>query len=237
MKPSAQRASVADDRGTEAKLLDTAIELFAERGFDQVTVRDIAEKAGANHALIGYYFRSKEQLIKETIRSVLAPLNRKRLDALSARESSGHRLRLEDVVRAMVEPTVHACTSRDGRERHYARILILAFALRQPFVDEVMSEELDQIAARFTMALGAASPTLSESEIYWRYDFMVGAMVHILLDGARGGRLQRISGGLCKTDDPKAVTDNLVAFLVEGFRSRRTTAATKKLKGRSRAPA
>jgi AcrR family transcriptional regulator len=207
------------DEGTEIKLLDTAIELFAERGFDQVTVRDIAEKAQTNHALIGYYFRSKEQLIKQVIRSVLSPLNKKRLEALAAFQQSGRPLRLADVIRAMVVPTVEACIGSSGRERHYARVLILAFALRQPFVDEVMSEALDEVAAEFVAALMRAAPKLSEAEAYWRYDFMVGALIHVLLDAARGGRLSRISDGLCDTSNPKAVTEQLVRFILGGFRS------------------
>ena len=46
----------ADVAETRARLLDTARHLFAERGFEDVTVREICRGAGANLALVNYYF-------------------------------------------------------------------------------------------------------------------------------------------------------------------------------------
>ena len=45
-------------------LLDTAERLFSEKGFDGTSVRDIAEEAGINTAMISYYFGSKEKLME-----------------------------------------------------------------------------------------------------------------------------------------------------------------------------
>jgi AcrR family transcriptional regulator len=207
------------DSKTAARILDSAITLFAARGFDEVTVRDIAEDAGANPAAISYYFGAKEQLIQHAIRSVIAPLNERRLAALAAVRAAGGTLTLDDVVRAMVEPTVRACISGTGSERHYARVLVLSFALRQPFVDEVMNQETDQVAERFVEALGEALPGSDRATLFWRFDFMIGALLHILLDSSRNHRLRRISGGLCDTSNAKDLIAQLVAFIVAGLRT------------------
>ncbi|QRP48055.1 TetR/AcrR family transcriptional regulator [Amycolatopsis sp. FDAARGOS 1241] len=53
-----------DAAATKVALLDAAEELFAERGFDRTTVRDIASRAGANQALLFRYFGSKEALFE-----------------------------------------------------------------------------------------------------------------------------------------------------------------------------
>ncbi|MBS1495879.1 MAG: TetR/AcrR family transcriptional regulator [Bacteroidetes bacterium] len=45
-------------------ILEKAEDLFAERGFDGATVRDIADSAGVNLAMISYYFGSKEKLME-----------------------------------------------------------------------------------------------------------------------------------------------------------------------------
>ena len=45
-------------------ILQTAEKLFAEKGFDAATVRDIAENAGVNLAMISYYFGSKEKMME-----------------------------------------------------------------------------------------------------------------------------------------------------------------------------
>lgn len=216
---SRKAAREPSETGTDSRILDSAITLFAERGFSEVTVREIAEHAGANPAAISYYFGAKEQLIKQAIRSVIAPLNDQRLAALTALQSRGTPADFEDVVRAMVEPTVQACMKSSGPERHYARVLVLSFALRQPFVDEVMAEQTDKIALRFVDALMQALPGSDRATMFWRYDFMIGALLHILLDSSRGHRLRRVSGGLTETSDPDAVTEQLVSFVAAGLKA------------------
>src|ERR1700681_2742346 len=49
----------------QLQLLDTAETLFSQKGFDGTSVRDIAEAAGINTAMISYYFGSKEKLMEE----------------------------------------------------------------------------------------------------------------------------------------------------------------------------
>lgn len=54
-----------DSAATRQALRDAATELFAERGYDRTTVRDIAMRAGVNQALLFRYFGSKEALFEE----------------------------------------------------------------------------------------------------------------------------------------------------------------------------
>jgi AcrR family transcriptional regulator len=58
---------------TRQRLLAAASELFAERGFDGTTTRDIGERAGADPALIARYFGSKAALYLAALRSDDAP--------------------------------------------------------------------------------------------------------------------------------------------------------------------
>ncbi len=48
----------------QLQILKTAEHLFATKGFDGTSVRDIADEAGVNIAMISYYFRSKEKLME-----------------------------------------------------------------------------------------------------------------------------------------------------------------------------
>jgi len=59
--------SPADDT-TRSRLLDAAEELFAERGYEAVGIREIADRAGVNLSGIKYHFGSKRGLYLETIR-------------------------------------------------------------------------------------------------------------------------------------------------------------------------
>jgi AcrR family transcriptional regulator len=49
----------------QTQLMDSAELLFSRKGFDGTSVRDIAEAAGINTAMISYYFGSKEKLMEE----------------------------------------------------------------------------------------------------------------------------------------------------------------------------
>jgi AcrR family transcriptional regulator len=205
------------ETGTDSRVLESAVALFAERGFSEVTVREIADAAGANPAAINYYFGGKERLIRQVIRSVFAPLNAQRLTALAAATNGDHPLTAEAVVRALVEPTVHACMHGTGPERHYARILLHTFALRQPFVDDAMSEQIDSMPAAFVDALSRALPGATRGRIFWHYDFMIGSLLHILMDGSRGYRLRRVSDGAANTASAIDIIEELVAFITAGL--------------------
>jgi len=64
--PAPRRRDAGDTRD---RLLQAAAELFAERGFDRATVRDIGERAGVDPALIARYFGGKTELYIETLRA------------------------------------------------------------------------------------------------------------------------------------------------------------------------
>jgi len=64
-----RRRNAADSR---QRLLDAARELFAERGYERTTIRDIGERAGLDPTLIARYFGSKAALYLETMRTDFA---------------------------------------------------------------------------------------------------------------------------------------------------------------------
>ncbi len=104
-----------------------------------------------------------------------------------------------------------------GPDRHYARVLVLSFALRQQFVDDVMAEQNDRIALRFVEALTRVSPGHDRATMFWCFDFMIGTIMHILLDGSRGHRLRRLSGGAADTSDTQAIIAQLMRFITAGI--------------------
>jgi AcrR family transcriptional regulator len=55
---------------TRNKIVDAALGLFAERGFEQTTMRLIADRAGVSVGNAYYYFRSKEDLMQAYYRSL-----------------------------------------------------------------------------------------------------------------------------------------------------------------------
>jgi AcrR family transcriptional regulator len=105
---------------TRAKILDTALRLFRERGFDRTTMRDVATEAGVATGAAYYYFRSKEELVmafylrtaeeaRDEFAAALASTKdlRKRLRALieiKLRQFEDHRSLLTALLKAGVDP-------------------------------------------------------------------------------------------------------------------------------------
>jgi AcrR family transcriptional regulator len=78
---------------TRERIVDAAGEIFAQRGFDATTVRDICQAAGANIAAVNYYFGDKQRLyIEAVVRAHRWRMERARLPEWSANTSPEKRL-------------------------------------------------------------------------------------------------------------------------------------------------
>ena len=92
---------------TKASILDAAERLYAERGFSDVTLRDIVAAGGVNLAAVNYHFGSKDELIAELFVTRSIATNRERLNELKAAEAAGGgRAEIDAVLRALVGPPV-----------------------------------------------------------------------------------------------------------------------------------
>lgn len=139
---------VRDRAATEARILAAARRLFAQAGYDRVSVRAIATAADANPALISRYFGSKQQLFAETVvdafdlRQLLeGPLpelpERLAEFALRRRTDSGNRALLEALNRSSSVPEVRSAVAA-RIDAHFveplARLLVGADARERALV-------------------------------------------------------------------------------------------------------
>ncbi|MFI6353342.1 TetR/AcrR family transcriptional regulator [Streptomyces sp. NPDC050743] len=70
--PAPHQTRAERRRATEARILDRARELFAEKGFDRTTIRAVATAAGVDPALVMQYFGSKRELFTRAVQTVPA---------------------------------------------------------------------------------------------------------------------------------------------------------------------
>ncbi len=80
---------------------------------------------------------------------------------------------------------------------------------------ELMSRYFDPLVSRFIDALKRALPDSDPVDLYWSYHFLSGALT---LTFAETGRIDNLSGGVCKSTDVASVIDRMPAFLAAGFR-------------------
>jgi AcrR family transcriptional regulator len=106
---------------TRERLLNAAEKLFAARGLEAVSVRDITDAAGANTAAIHYHFGSKLDLIAAIFHRRAAGLGQRRAELLAELENKDH-IELRQVVQAMVRPTAELVADPGGGQ-HYVAFL------------------------------------------------------------------------------------------------------------------
>lgn len=84
-----------------------ALRLFAEKGIDGVTVRQIAEAAGQkNHAVVGYYFGSKDALVRELIVDGARAIDIRRNKWLDTCEAGGGPRNVAEIIEGMIETSL-----------------------------------------------------------------------------------------------------------------------------------
>jgi len=109
-----------ETRETRDRLLEEAEPLFAERGFEATSVRDITAAAGANLAAVNYHFGGKDKLYREVFR--------RRLTAL-ARQSTGSSTRLCRMILMTEPPSLDAGEATDKGSINQRAVLARRAAL------------------------------------------------------------------------------------------------------------
>lgn len=202
------------------KIIRAAESLFAERGFDATSLRDITKRARVNVAAINYYFASKDCLVQQVLDSRMTAYLAVRAESLDTylRSLGTARPTLEGVAEALVRPMAEYSKDKAGA-RSLIRLLLHVRA--QPTNESIrmFEDRVDPVAHRFVQAFHAAAPDLERAAVYWRYNFSVGATMQVLADADPATRrLRQLSGGLCDTNDDEAIIAALVEFIAAGFR-------------------
>jgi len=59
---------------TRQRILDVALELFAEQGYEKTSLREIAERLGVTKAALYYHFKTKEEILVSLFESLTRPM-------------------------------------------------------------------------------------------------------------------------------------------------------------------
>ncbi len=176
---------MTNDQDASAKfaLLQAAQALFAEEGFEKVSMRTLTQKAGVNLAAVNYHFGSKQGLIEAVIAGYINPVNQARLKALESAEGAaeGRPVALETILDCFLGPVLEAVRKSEIAEKLFFQLLgrCMVDQSLSSLPDSVM-ETFQQVLIRFPQALHRSLPELSEEEILWRLHFSIGVLVHVL---------------------------------------------------------
>ncbi|MBN9007912.1 MAG: TetR family transcriptional regulator [Rhizobiales bacterium] len=193
---------------TRSAILTAAERLYADRGFADVTLRDIVAAADVNLAAVNYHFGSKDELIAELFVTRSLATNRERLNELkAAEEAGGGRAEIDVVLRALVGPTLRGCLGPDKQRSDAARFMIRASIESVPPIRKIKNREVDHLR-KFAAAMKRALPGRDEVDLYWGLHFAL-AMAHQTIRDTE--RLTKLSDGKCDLNDVNAIIDRVVA--------------------------
>jgi len=205
----------ADQRAESLEqLLDAAEELFSRHGLHGVTVKDIADKVGVHKSLVHYYFTDKQEVFDKVMARRAPITSGRRMEALDAYERAvGDKPTVEGALRAFLDTDLDTYSTGGEGWRNFGA-LSAQINNTPAWGAEVMDRLYDPVVLRLIGLLKAAMPDSSDEDIFWGYHFVTGALT---LSLARTGRIDHLSGGLCRSDDFEAIKERMAAFMAHGF--------------------
>jgi AcrR family transcriptional regulator len=196
---------------TRSAILAAAERLYADRGFGDVTLRDIVAAANVNLAAVNYHFGSKDELIAELFVTRSLALNRERLRELkAAEEEGGGTAEIADILRALVGPTLRGCLGPDNQRSTAARFMIRVSIESVPPIRRIRNREIDHLR-KFIAAMRRSLPSRSEVDLYWGLHFALAMAQQTVRDSER---LTKLSEGKCDVDDVDGIIARVVAVAV-----------------------
>jgi AcrR family transcriptional regulator len=198
---------------TKDRILGAAEELFAQHGFAGTSLRQVTSRADVNIAAVNYHFGSKENLVNEVFRRRMDEMSAQRLSLLKAavQQDPGQ---LEPVLAAFVEPALALAQDRHGGSA-FIRVIARTYAEKNDSLRKFLSDQYGHVLRDFAKAIAACVPRLSKEELYWRLDFLSGALTYAMADF---GLIKR-PGGISEPAHRARAARELIKFAAAGLRA------------------
>jgi len=198
---------------TKDRILGAAEELFALHGFSGTSLRQVTSRADVNIAAVNYHFGSKENLVNEVFRRRMDEMSAQRLGRLklAVEQQPGE---LEPVLAAFVEPALALSQARQGGGA-FIRVIARAYAEKNDSLRKFLSDQYGHVPREFAKAIAGCVPGLSKEQLYWRLDFLSGALTYAMADF---GLIKR-PGGVSEAAHRERAARELIRFVAAGFQS------------------
>ena len=197
---------------TKERLLAVACELFADRGFDSVSLRMITDRANVNLASVNYHFGSKEELIGVVVDDIVRPVNERRLSLLSLIDYT-RQDPIRKIIHAFIDPVFDLSDSGNDDNKYY-KLISRCIASRDERVSSIIIKQFPEVLAQFVSALTKALPSIDSNSAHLKIMFMAGALAHSLFHYEN---LLLISEGRFDLNSTEVLKNELVSFLLTGM--------------------
>lgn len=201
---------------TTEQILDEAEYLFSKHGLYGVTLKDVAKRAGVHHTLVNYYFKDKDTLFNAVFERRAEVTRNLRMKALEEYEiANADNLTVEGALHTFLDTDLDLYGSGGEGWRNYGA-LASQVANTPEWGAKLMDKNFDPVVLKLVDIIKKALPNADAVDIFWAYHFVSGAL---LLTLARTGRIDRLSDGLCKSEDFAAIKARMADFMAAGFKA------------------
>ncbi|MCD9146295.1 TetR/AcrR family transcriptional regulator [Pseudophaeobacter flagellatus] len=214
-KNQRQRAPSQRSLATRDRIFDAAEQLFADRGFEGASIRDIARAAGVQGALVSHHGGSKEALFATVVARRAEELSTLRLQALAAAKAQAQSdaesaLPLRQVLHCFLAPFIHQTLHGGANWSAYGRLI--AHVSSNPRWQQIAQRCFDPTARVFLEEIAKALPEADTQKISACFVFMVSAMLSLCTSRWR-------IVGLSQAETAEDLTAELLDFCEAGFRA------------------
>ena len=204
------------------KILDAAEKAFADNGFDGASLRQIVADASVNLATVYYYFESKEGLMEAVVERRLGPLKRAQLARLKEIQAeAGGPLPVEVILDHMLKGALALAMPGSAENQMAMRVLGRMITDPNPKIQERLRARHEPVRQAFFQAFQQALPKLPSRDLFWRLEFIWGAMAFILCNPSWS---QNRAFGCCESVDKATVLPQMISFFAAGLRAAPVTA-------------
>jgi AcrR family transcriptional regulator len=197
------------------QILNAAEYLFSLHGLHGVSLRDVADQVGVHKTLVNYYFKDKFSLFEAAFKRRVGLSIDRRTDALEKYQAeAGAKVTAEGALHAFLDTDLDIYLEGGDSWMYWGTFCAQMSNIREGA--ELMGDIFDPVVLKLIKVLKRALPNCTEKDLFWGFQFVSGALMHTL---ARTGRIDRLSGGLCRSDDLREAKMRIAAFMAGGFQA------------------
>ncbi|MGI9595247.1 MAG: TetR/AcrR family transcriptional regulator [Acidimicrobiales bacterium] len=170
---------MASDTTTTA-ILNAAEQLFAEKGYDGASVREITRLAGVNVASVHYHYGDKAGLLQALTDRIFDPMNERRLQLLESAQAGSvpDAAPIEAVLEAFIRPDIETLQELQLRGPTVAHFIGRVYSDQSERIQAMAAQQFAAAGDRFLKAIGDVLPHLSPDDVLWRLNRIVAIIRH-----------------------------------------------------------